>query len=99
MSRTQTGLSRRSNAGLDKKVKFIAFDPSDALVEGLGDGSVNGIVLQDPVEMGYRGVRTIVDVINGGKAESFISTGEYLATNENMETEQYKALLQPEIVE
>lgn len=85
------------NAGLDRKVKFIAFDPSDALIEGLEDGSCSGIVLQDPVEMGYRSVLTIVDSIKGKNAEAFISTGEYCATPENMGEDRMKELLKPQI--
>ena len=85
------------NAGLDGKVKFIAFDPSDALIEGLEDGSCSGIVLQDPVEMGYRSVLTIVDSIKGKNAEAFISTGEYCATPENMGEDRMKELLKPQI--
>ncbi len=85
------------NAGLVGKVKFIAFDPSDALIEGLEDGSCSGIVLQDPVEMGYRSVLTIVDSIKGKNAEAFISTGEYCATPENMGEDRMKELLKPQI--
>ena len=87
------------NAGLDRKVKFIAFDPSDALIEGLEDGSCSGIVLQDPVEMGYRSVLTIVDSIKGKNAEAFISTGEYCATPENMGEDRMKELLKPQVSE
>lgn len=87
------------NAGLDGKVKFIAFDPSDALVEALKDGSCSGIVLQDPVEMGYRGVLTIVEHIKGNKAEPFTSTGEYVATPDNMNDDRIQQLLKPSIVE
>ena len=87
------------NAGLDGKVKFIAFDPSDALIEALKDGSCSGIVLQDPVEMGYRGVLTLVDHINGKTAEPFISTGEYVATPDNMDDARIQELLKPSIVE
>ncbi len=87
------------NAGLNGKVKFIAFDPSDALIEALGDGSCSGIVLQDPVEMGYRSVLTLVGHINGTPAEPFISTGEYIATPENMNDERIKELLKPSVLE
>ena len=87
------------NAGLAGKVKFIAFDPSDALIEALKDGSCSGIVLQDPVEMGYRGVLTLVDHIKGKKTEPFTSTGEYLATPENIDEERTQQLLKPSIKE
>ena len=35
------------------KVKLIAFDPSPEIVQGLDDGTVHGVVLQDLVKMGY----------------------------------------------
>lgn len=87
------------NAGLNKKVKLIAFDPSDALTEALTDGSCSGIIIQDPVQMGYQAVKTIVGSINGEKAEAFISTGEYVATPENMNDEESLRLLKPSILE
>lgn len=87
------------NAGLNQKVKLIAFDPSDALIEALGDGSCSGIVLQDPVEMGYQSVKTLVGAINGETAEAFISTGEYVATPKNMGDEHMEMLLKPAITE
>ncbi len=87
------------NAGLNGKVKMIAFDPSDALIEALSDGSVSGIVLQDPVTMGYTAVKAMIDSLNGKKPEAFISTGEYVATPENMNQDQYQSLLKPPLEE
>lgn len=87
------------NAGLNEKVKFIAFDPSDALIEALGDGSCAGIILQDPVQMGYQSVMTIVDAINGKETKDFVSTGEYCATPSNMAEARIKELLKPSIIE
>jgi ribose transport system substrate-binding protein len=87
------------NAGLNKQVKLIAFDPSDALIEALGDGSCSGIVLQDPVQMGYQSVKTLVAAIGGQKAEPYVSTGEYVASPDNMNEEQLKVLLKPSIID
>ncbi|MFK7766277.1 MAG: substrate-binding domain-containing protein [Mariniblastus sp.] len=87
------------NAGLDGKVKFIAFDPSDGLVEGLENGSVSGIVLQDPVAMGYRSVMTMVGHLNDQPAEPFTSTGEYVATPDNLNDKRIRELLKPPIEE
>jgi ribose transport system substrate-binding protein len=89
-------LEALKNAGLAGKVKFIGFDPSDSLIEALEEGHCHGIVLQDPVQMGYQSVITLVDAINGKPAEAFQSTGEYLATPENMEEPKYQKLLEPE---
>jgi ribose transport system substrate-binding protein len=87
------------NAGVNGKVKLIAFDPSDALIEALADGSCSGIVLQDPVKMGYQSVITLVGAIRGETAADFISTGEYVATPDNMSGDDIQSLLKPNIIE
>jgi ribose transport system substrate-binding protein len=92
-------LEALEQAGVAGKVKFIAFDPSDRLIHGLKEGSVHGIVLQDPVKMGYTSVKTIAAHLKGEKVKSEISTGEYVATAENMNTAEFKKLLNPEISE
>lgn len=83
------------DAGLAGKVKYMAFDPSDQLIEGLKNDSVHGIVLQDPVKMGYLSVKNLVASIRGEQVEKRISTGEHVATKDNMETEEFQKLLHP----
>jgi ribose transport system substrate-binding protein len=83
------------DAGLAGKVKYIAFDPSDQLIAGLEKGTVHGIVLQDPVRMGYLSVKNLVASIRGESVEKRIATGEHVATKENMETEEFQKLLHP----
>ncbi|MDX2268701.1 MAG: substrate-binding domain-containing protein [Bryobacter sp.] len=51
--------------GLAGKVKVVAFDASDSLVEDLEKGAVSAIVVQDPFKIGYEAVRTLVDKLNG----------------------------------
>jgi ribose transport system substrate-binding protein len=79
------------------KVKFVAFDPNVPLVNGLKDGKVDGIVLQDPVKMGYDAVMTMMKHLSGETVEKRISTGEYVATPENMNEERMQQLLKPEL--
>lgn len=78
------------------KVKFVAFDPNVPLVNGLKAGKVDGIVLQDPVQMGYDAVMTMMKHIKGEPVEKRISTGEYVATPDNMNDEKMSQLLKPE---
>lgn len=78
------------------KVKFVAFDPSPALIQGMTDGHVHGIVLQDPVTMGYEAVKTMHAKLTGGSFEKRVQTGEHVATAENMDTPEMKKLLSPE---
>ena len=77
-------LGALENTGLAGKVKVVVFDPSPALIKGMADGKVHGIVLQDPVTMGYLGVKTMVAHLEGKEVEKRIVTGEYVATPENM---------------
>lgn len=88
-------LGALENTGLAKKVKAIVFDPSPALIQGLNEGKVHGIVLQDPVTMGYLGVKTMVAHLEGKDVEKRIITGEHVATPENMAEDKMRTLLEP----
>jgi ribose transport system substrate-binding protein len=80
---------------LTGKVKFVAFDPNADLIRGLESGSVHGIVLQDPVMMGYEAVKAMVRHIRGEPVEKRINTGEHVATPENMHEPEMQRLLKP----
>jgi ABC-type sugar transport system substrate-binding protein len=88
-------LGALENTGLSGKVKAVMFDPSPELINGLANGKVHGIVLQDPVTMGYLGVKTLVAHLDGKEVEKRTVTGEYVATPENMNEEKMKTLLEP----
>jgi ribose transport system substrate-binding protein len=92
-------LEALEQSNLAGKVKFVAFDPSDRLIEGMEADKVHGIVLQDPVEMGYQSVKTIVAKIRGQEVKDQIGTREYMATKENMGTPEMQKLLKPEVVD
>jgi ribose transport system substrate-binding protein len=86
------------NAGLAGKIKFVGFDSSEKLVDGLKSGKLHGTVLQNPVKMGYLAVKTMVEHLKGQKVGRRIDTGAALVTPENMEQPEMKALLHPERV-
>lgn len=77
------------------KVKFVGFDASPNLVKGLRDGGIDGLVVQDPVHMGYMAVKTMVSHLKGQPVEKWIDTGVHVATKDNMNTPEIKALLEP----
>jgi ribose transport system substrate-binding protein len=54
-------------------------------------------VLQDPVNMGYLGVKTIVSHIHGTPVEKRIDTGVRLVTREHMNDPEAKELLRPDL--
>jgi ribose transport system substrate-binding protein len=85
------------DAGLAGSVVFLGFDSSAKLIEALGKGELNGLVLQNPFRMGYLGVKTLADHLKGGKVDQKIDTGVTLATRENMNQAEIQELLRPDL--
>jgi len=81
--------------GLAGKVTFVGFDPSPHLVDALRAKKIHGLVLQDPVAMGYEGVKTLVEHLQGKEVQKRIPTGEAMATPENLDTPEMERLLNP----
>ena len=79
------------------KVKFVGFDASDTLAKGLADAHIDGLVLQDPVNMGYLGVKTMVSHIHGQPVDKRVDTGVQLISREHMNDADAKALLHPDL--
>jgi ribose transport system substrate-binding protein len=82
------------NNGLAGKIKFVGFDYSPILVEALEQGEIDALVVQDPVQMGYKSVMTMVDYLNGKVIEPVVSTACHLVTRENMNDPEIKPLLE-----
>ena len=51
------------------KVKLVGFDASTPLQEAMKAGDLQGVVVQDPFNMGYLGVKTLVQSIKGESVE------------------------------
>jgi ribose transport system substrate-binding protein len=83
-------------SGLAGKVKFVGFDSSPKLIQALRNGQIHGLVLQDPMKMGYLGVKQMTLHLRGQEIESRIDTGVYLATQKNMDNPEIKKLLEPD---
>jgi ribose transport system substrate-binding protein len=79
------------------KVRFVGFDASDNLAKALRDGHIDGLVLQDPLRMGYLGVKTIVSHLTGENVDRRIDTGVRVATRETMDQPDVKELLSPDL--
>ena len=74
-----------SNAGLGKgKVKHVGFANSLVFVDAIKDNELQGLVLQDPVKMGYLGVKTVVAALRGESVPNLVDTGVVVATADNL---------------
>jgi ribose transport system substrate-binding protein len=86
-------------AGLAGKLRFLGFDSSTKLIEGIRAGKLDGLVLQNPFNMGYLAVKTLVQHLRKEKVESRIDTGASLIEKANMDQPEMKALLSPPLAE
>ena len=77
------------------KVKMVGFDAGSQSVLDMKNGDVQGLVVQNPLLMGYLGVVTAVKYLQGEKPEKRIDTGVVLVTPDNMNEPQIKDLLYP----
>jgi ribose transport system substrate-binding protein len=83
--------------GLAGKVKLVAFDASDDLVEDLKDGSIDALVAQDPFKMGYEAVKTLVDKLKGANPPKVIDLSATVVTKGDLDKPEIKALLFPDV--
>ena len=77
------------------KVKFVAFDSGETLNAGLKAGDVQGMVVQNPMRMGYLGVKTMVAVLQGKKVEPVVDTGVGFVTKANFDSPEMADIVRP----
>ncbi len=77
------------------KVKFVAFDSGEALNQGLLAGDVQGLVVQNPMRMGYLGVMKMVAVLRGEKVDARIDTGVGFVTKANFNSPEMADIVRP----
>ena len=84
------GLKRNK---MEKKVKVIGFDANDDEIQDLKDGTVDGLIVQNPFGMGYATVvaaaRASLDMGN----EAVVNTGYTWVTKENLKTDEVQKIL------
>ncbi len=77
------------------KVKFVAFDSGEALNQGLLAGDLQGLVVQNPMRMGYLGVMKMVAVLRGEKVDARIDTGVGFVTKANFNSPEMADIVRP----
>jgi ribose transport system substrate-binding protein len=77
------------------KVSFVGFDSSQAFIDAINANQLHGIVVQNPFNMGYLGVKTMVESLQGKPVEQKIDTGVMLVTKDNLSSPEVQTLLHP----
>lgn len=79
--------------GLEGKVKLVGFDMSPLLLAGMKEGGINALVVQDPYQIGYEGVVTVVESMQGKTPQKVIHTPVHLVTMANLSQPDIQTLL------
>ncbi len=84
-------------AGVEGEVPVVGFDASEQQIELLHDGVLDGFVVQNPFEMGYRGVHKAYRAVHGegDQLEEFYDTGVTYVTSDNYDDPEVQELLYP----
>jgi ribose transport system substrate-binding protein len=77
------------------KIRFVGFDASPILVDALRNKQLDGIAVQNPMRMGYLGVKTMVAHLRGQPIEKRIDTGVTMVTPDNLEQPAMQAVVNP----
>src|ERR1043166_593674 len=77
------------------KVFFVGFDSSQTFIDAINANQLQGIVVQNPFNMGYLGVKTMVDSLQGKPVQPKIDTGVMLVTKDNLSSPEVQSLLHP----
>ncbi|MEP6729789.1 MAG: substrate-binding domain-containing protein [bacterium] len=79
------------------KVKFVGFDASQILVDAIRAHQLDGIAVQNPMRMGYLGVKTMAAHLRNQPTEKKIDTGVTLVTPENLDLPATKEIVNPPV--
>jgi ribose transport system substrate-binding protein len=92
-------------AGWASKKKFIGFDSTDFLLDGLEKQEINGLVIQNPRQMGYLGIKAAIAAVknipvtdlakNASSNDTTVFTDATMVTLENYRKPEIQTLLFP----
>ncbi len=96
-SSTHGMLLALQDIGKAGKISFIGFDASQTFIDAIEAGQMHGLVVQNPMNMGYLGVLRMVDHLQGKPVDARIDTGVWMITKENLKEPATAELLHPPV--
>jgi ribose transport system substrate-binding protein len=82
-------------SGRQDKIALVSFDSSQDVLEYVEEGVIRDTVVQKPFNMGYLGIRTARDLIDGKKSQRRIDTGSAVINKDNLYEPENQKLLFP----
>ncbi len=83
------------NRKLSGKVKLVTFDFSKTHVQALKDGTINAMLVQNPYQLGYQSVKSLVDKLNGGRPAHQIELPARVILRADLANPEVRALIEP----
>ena len=91
---TAVGMGRALvQSGKAGKVVAVGFDGNEDLQKFVRDGTLAATAVQGSYQMGYLGVKTVAEVLQGKKVPKMLDTGVVMVTKNNIDTPQAKNVL------
>ena len=84
---TSVGAARAvAELGLSDEVFLVGFDSNVATIDGLQEGSVDALIVQNPYAMGYLGVESAYKLLTGqgGTLEPVVDTSTWIVNRGNL---------------
>ena len=82
-------------AGKAGEVVIVGWDASPEEIQGVRDGVISALVVQNPFKMGYDGTNAAVKIIREGAQVESQDTGATIVTKDNLEDEEVQSVLNP----
>lgn len=83
--------------GLARQVKLVGFDSSPSLLNDLRAGNLDSLVLQDPFQMAYTALKSLIDSRAGRTPQKRIDLAPTLVTRDNMTEPKIHRLINPDL--
>jgi len=82
---------------LTPQVFLVGTGASKENLEAVRNGTMNGMIFSDPFRMGYVGVTTLVDHLQGRNIPTVVDTGVMMVTQANIDSDEIVSALNPPI--
>src|SRR5215216_1949441 len=82
-------------AGKAGDVVIIGWDASSEEVQGVSDGVISALVVQNPFKMGYDGTNAAIKIIREGAKVESEDTGSTIVTKDNLQDPKVQSVLNP----
>ena len=80
-------------------IYLIGWDASPEAIDGLENGYLKGLVLQDPFGIGYMGMDAAVKILDGGTVEKDNAVPTVIFTKDDIGTQEAAEFMDPTLIE